>query len=137
MTEPIQETRKLVIYDAPGSKQEQVPEHTNHALPKHIPTGDTTTMARVLWYITGAIIALLAMRYGLSLLAANRANAFADLIYAVSYPFAAPFFGLFGYQVSYVISRFEIGIFVAMIAYVLIGYGLVNLVAINKRDREV
>lgn len=132
MAEQIQETTKRTIYD--DGEPNRVVEHRAAATDT---TDKTTTTARVIWFITGAVVVLLAMRFGLSLLGANRGNAFADLIYTVSYPFAAPFFGLFGYQVSYGVSRFEIETLVAMAVYALVGYGLVRLVTINKPNREV
>jgi hypothetical protein len=141
MAERIQETRERVIRD--DSEPEQVVRRvttrtTNDDVVTATDTADSTkTAARVVWYVTIAIITLLAMRFGLSLLGANRGNAFADLIYSLSYPFAAPFFGLFGYQVSYGLARFEIETLVAMAVYALLGYGIVRLMTINRRDQTI
>lgn len=135
MAEQIQETTKRVVYD--DDTTEQVVRDTDRSEQAAPKTDATVTTARVIWFITGAIVTVLALRFGLSLLGANRGNPFADLIYSLSYPFVAPFFGLFGYQVSYGVSRFEIETLVAMAVYVLVGYGLVKLVTINRRDRVV
>jgi YggT family protein len=75
---------------------------------------------RIVYTIGGILITLLALRVLLSLLGANRENGFADLIYGVTYPFVAPFFGLFGYEIEYGVSRFEMETVVAIIVYALL-----------------
>lgn len=89
--------------------------------------------ARVVWYITGVIIALLALRLILQLLGANEGNAFVDLVYGLSGVFAAPFFGMFSYEPSYGVSYFEVSTFVAILIYALIGWGLARLFTIGDR----
>ena len=137
MAGQVQEVKRRVVYD--DGRTEEVVKRTDSDVVEtdtaHVDS--STTIARVVWYITGALVVVLAMRFGLSLLGANRGNAFADLIYTISYPFVAPFFGLFGYQVSYGVSRFEIETLIAMVVYLVIGYGLARLVTINRRDRGV
>lgn len=93
----------------------------------------TSTAERIVYYILGILMALLAFRFVLSLLGANRENAFASLIYGISYPFVAPFFGLFGYRVQYGVARFEIETLVAMAVYALIAYGIVKLIRISRK----
>jgi uncharacterized protein YggT (Ycf19 family) len=135
MAEQFQQTTKQVIHD--DGTSERISERTSTGVQEEPATTDSTvTAARVIWYMVGAIATILAIRFGLSLLGANRGNPFADLIYTISYPFVAPFFGLFGYQVSYGVSRFEIETLVAIAIYVVLGYGLVRLVTINRRDRD-
>lgn len=91
--------------------------------------------ARVVWFIAGIIIALLALRFLLSLLGANRGNAFANFIYDTSHPFVAPFFGLFSYDnINYGVSRFEVYTLVAIVVYALIAYGLARLLTINRPE---
>lgn len=90
-----------------------------------------STLARVIWFIAGVIIALLAIRFVFVLLGANQNNGFVDLIYTLSYPFAVPFFGVFGYSVHYDISRFETSTLVGIVIYALIAWGLARLVTIR------
>jgi hypothetical protein len=90
--------------------------------------------ARVVWYITGVIVALLGLRLILQLLGANEGNAFVDLVYSLSGIFAAPFFGMFSYEPSYGVSYFEVSTLVAMLIYALIGWGIARLFTLN-RDR--
>ena len=88
--------------------------------------------ARVVWFIAGVILTLLAFRFLLSLLGANESNAFASFIYDASYPFVAPFFGLFSYEFEAGRSQFEISTLVAMAVYAVIAAGIARLVTINK-----
>jgi hypothetical protein len=88
--------------------------------------------ARIVWFIAGIILVLLAFRLVLMLLGANPSNAFAHFIYTVSYPFAVPFFGLFGYNLHYGVSRFEVSTLVAMAVYAIIAYGLARLLTIKR-----
>jgi uncharacterized protein YggT (Ycf19 family) len=94
------------------------------------PTGPMIA-ARVIWFIAGILLTLLAFRFVLALLGANPNNAFADFIYTTSHPFVAPFFSLFNYQLQYGVSRFEIYTLVAMAVYGIVAYGLVRLVTIT------
>lgn len=97
-------------------------------------TSSSVVAARVVWYITGVVVSLLALRLLLQLLGANEGNAFVDLVYSLSGVFAAPFFGMFSYEPSYGVSYFEVSTVVAMLIYALIGYGLARLFTLN-RDR--
>ena len=51
---------------------------------------------RLTWFAVGLIEGLLALRFALAMLGANAANGFAALVYAVTWPFVAPFRTLFG-----------------------------------------
>ena len=92
---------------------------------------------RVIWYVAGVIIVLLLMRFMLSLLGANRGNGFADFVYGLSYPFAAPFFGLFSYTARYGVSRFEFETLVAALVYALVAWGIVKAIEIGGRRTDV
>ena len=94
----------------------------------------TSLAARIVWFIAGVIIVLLAFRFVFVLLGANPSNGFANFIYTASHPFAAPFFGLFGYSLHYGVSRFELSTLVAMLVYALIAYGLARLFTIADRQ---
>jgi len=92
--------------------------------------------ARIVYIIAGVIITLLAFRFVLSLLGANRDNAFAELIYGMSYPFAAPFFGLFNYEAQYGVARFEVETLVAIAVYAFITWLIIRLIEVGA-NREV
>jgi hypothetical protein len=91
-------------------------------------------IARIIWFVTGVILLLLAFRFVFALLGANPSNGFANFIYTTSHPFVAPFFGLFHYNVvNLSFSRFEIYTLVAMAVYAVIGWMLAYLATINRR----
>lgn len=90
--------------------------------------------ARIINLIGTTIIGLLALRFLLSLFGANRGNMFADFIYTVSYPFVAPFFGLFNYTPQFGTVRFEFETLVAILAYALLMTLLIRAVTIDRRN---
>jgi hypothetical protein len=92
---------------------------------------------RVIYYIAGFIIALLALRLVLLLLAANQGAPFVDFVYALSGIFAWPFYGIFSYQPSYGQSTFEISTVVAIIVYALIAMGLAKLFSLTSNRSDV
>lgn len=101
-----------------------------------VSTSGNTLAARVIWYIAGVLLILLAARFTLALLGANPNNGFANFIYTVSHPFVAPFFSLFGYNLRYGVSHFETYTLVAMAVYAVIAYGLSKLVTLNRPVRQ-
>lgn len=92
---------------------------------------------RIVYYVVGVIIALLALRIVLLLLAANEGSAFVDFVYAVSGLFAMPFYGMFNYTPTYGQSVFEISSLVAIIVYALIGVGIAKLFSLTKSSDAV
>jgi hypothetical protein len=89
--------------------------------------------ARIIYFIGGLLIALLAIRFLLALLGANPGNGFADFIYTVSHPFVVPFFGLFNYDETLGVHRFEYETLVAIVVYAIVMELLVRLVTIGSR----
>lgn len=99
---------------------------------------DTSVIARrVIYYISGFIIALLALRLILLLLAANQGAPFVDFVYGLSGVFAWPFYGIFSYQPSYGQSVFEISTVVAIIVYALIAMGLAKLFTLTSNRSDI
>jgi len=91
---------------------------------------------RVISYLTGFIVALLALRFVLLLLGANEANGFVSLVYGLSGIFAAPFYGIFNYEPVYENSVVEVSTLVAMAIYSLIGWGLAKLFTLGSNHPE-
>lgn len=87
---------------------------------------------QVIWLVAGVLEALLALRFVLALLGANIGNAFAHFIFSLTYPFVAPFFGLFGYTFQYGVSHLEIETIVAMLVYAAVAWGITKLVNIVR-----
>ena len=94
----------------------------------------STLAQRIIWYIAGVVLVLLAFRFVLTLLGANPNNAFANFIYEVSHPFVSPFFGLFGYDLEYGVSRFEVFTLVAMAVYGVVAWGLAQIFTLKDPD---
>jgi hypothetical protein len=87
---------------------------------------------RLIYYVGGVIMSIIALRIILSLMGANRGNGFASFVYSVSYPFVAPFFGLFNYKMQYGVSRFEFESLVALVVWGMITAAIARLVTITR-----
>lgn len=87
--------------------------------------------SRVVWYIAGFIIALLAIRIILFLLGANQGSGFVDFIYAVSGVFAAPFTGIFPTP-AYGAFALDTASLVAIVVYALLAWGISKLFTLNR-----
>ncbi|MBC7764499.1 YggT family protein [Microbacteriaceae bacterium] len=91
---------------------------------------------RVIWYIAGFIITLLAIRFVLFMLGANRDSGFVDFIYSVSGVFAAPFQNIFPAPV-YGQFFFDTASLVAMAVYALVAWGIAKLFTLNSARTDV
>jgi len=92
---------------------------------------------RIVYYIGGVIMALLAVRFVLALLGAAQGNAFVDFVYGLSAVFVAPFYGIFG-EPTYGVSQFETSTLVAIIIYGLLTVGIGKLFTLDStRTDEV
>lgn len=91
-----------------------------------------TVLERLVYLVGGIIIALLALRFLLALLGANKGSGFADFIYNASHPFVAPFFGLFNYDEQFGVSRFEFETLVAIVVYAIVMAILARLVTLGS-----
>ena len=129
MVEQTQETQEAVTSTPQGVVR-------SSSVSSESSVGGVSMVARIINYIFGILLSLLVIRFVLSLLGANQGNPFADFIYSLTYPFVAPFFGLFGYTMKYGVARFELETVVAMIVYALVAFGLVRLVTINQAVPE-
>jgi hypothetical protein len=87
---------------------------------------------QVVWYILALIEILLGFRVALQFLGANTRNIFTLLVYSLSEPLVAPFFGIFG--VTRVVDRstIEWTTLFAMIVYVFLAWAIVKLLFIIK-----
>ena len=92
---------------------------------------------RVVWFFVGLIVVFLALRVLLLLLAANQGSLFVDFVYAVGGMFAAPFYGIFSYTPAYGQSVLEISSLVAIVVYILVGWGITKLLTLTRPQEEV
>jgi uncharacterized protein YggT (Ycf19 family) len=130
MTEQIQQIRK-VTNEGMATKTTRVIDD-DMSTAQAVPAERSNMATRVIWFITGVLLTLLAFRFALVLLGANPSNGFANFIYSASHPFVAPFFGLFGYSLHYGVSRLELSTLVAMAVYALVAFGLSRLFTIRE-----
>ena len=126
MAEVIRETEPVRDDGAQPVRRTQVVDNRDQVV-----THDSVA-ARVVWLIAGIIATILAFRFVLILMGANSANGFANFIYSVSHPFAAPFFGLFSYTQQYGQSRFELSTLFAIAVYLLVAFGIAKAITIRR-----
>lgn len=90
---------------------------------------------QVAWFCIGVIVALIALRFSLKLLGASSQAAFVGFMYGVTSPLVAPFRGIFPdtAQGFYV---FEASSLVAIVIYLLLGWGIVALIKILTAPRR-
>lgn len=86
---------------------------------------------QVVWYVLNAVEAILAFRFFLKLLGANPNAAFTHFIYALTYPFVAPFQAVFG-STRVLGSTFEWTTLLAMFVYWLLAWAIVRLIVMSK-----
>lgn len=98
-------------------------------------TNSSVVAARVVWYIVGFIVVLLALRVVFYLLGANEVG-IVGFIYALSSVFVAPFSGIFAAP-TYGTHYFDTASLVAMVVYSLIGWGITKLFTLTHRDATV
>jgi YGGT family len=90
--------------------------------------------AAVVGFIVGVVDILIAARFLGKLFGASAQSAFVSFIYTVSGPLVAPFQGIFGNGGSKA-NSFETADLVAIVAYAVIGWGLVMLIRIVTAPR--
>lgn len=94
-------------------------------------TSGGTLAKRIVYYIGGVIIALIALRFIFLLLGANQGSGFVDFIYGLSSIFVAPFVGIFG-EPTFGVSYVETSSIVAIVVYALITMGIGKLFTLNR-----
>jgi hypothetical protein len=112
-----------------GPAGEQVVHSEHVSIPSDAAqrAGGVARAKQIIYFIFGAIEALLAVRFILFALGANEVSGFVRLIYGLSRPFALPFQGIFG-EPTLGASVFEWASLVGIVVYALVAYGLARLV---------
>ncbi len=91
-------------------------------------TRPANKLIQLVYFIIGVLVALLGIRFILQLLGASEASAFVRFIYSLTEPLVAPFYGVFQTTIAYGTARLELETLVAMIVYLLIGWGVASLI---------
>lgn len=86
---------------------------------------------QVVWYLFTLLEILLVFRFGLKFAGANPGAGFTSFIYAVTWPFAAPFIAVFR-STSVGDQMFEWTTLLAMVVYFLVAWGIVSLLSMSK-----
>ena len=86
---------------------------------------------QIAWYLLSLLEVILAFRFFLKLTGANPSAGFTSFIYALSWPFSAPFLAVFPRTVVEG-SIFEWTTLLAMIVYWLVAIGIVRLFLMSK-----
>lgn len=87
---------------------------------------------QVVWYILSVLEAMLAIRFALKLLGANPVAGFSSFIYGITYPFAAPFLGVFKSSKPVAGSVFEWTTLLAMLVYWLLAVAIIKLFLMSR-----
>jgi hypothetical protein len=87
----------------------------------------TFKATQMIWLLLGLLEAVLALRVVFKLIGVNATNSFATLLYGFTNIFVAPFASLTGAPAAGGMV-FEISTIIAMIVYLLIGWGLERIV---------
>jgi hypothetical protein len=97
------------------------------------------TAEYVIYFIFGLLEILLVFRLVFKLMGANPASSFVNFIYSATRIFILPFEGIFRKGLTEGIettSILEPSTFVAIIVYILIGWGIVKLVHVFSREKQ-
>lgn len=105
-----------------------------HHAKRHATAGEGTNIlvARAIYVIFAIIITVIMVRMIMLLMGIGAAEPFARFIYELSTVFVVPFFLIFGYAPAYGAPVFEISFLVAMLVYILVGWGLAVLVMLGS-----
>lgn len=93
------------------------------------------TAVRVAWFVVALISTLIGIRFVLKMLGASPSAEFVGFVYGITSPLVAPFRGIFADNGSgfYI---FEASSLVAIAIYLLLGWGIVNLIKIVTAPRR-
>lgn len=117
--------RVEIVRDNYGERQERIVENVG--------AERQTILSKIIlfiWVGTGILEFLILLRMLLMLLAANRANFFAQAVYGITDLFLWPFTGLFPSPNAGNGMVLEISSFVALLVYAVAAWGLVQLIKI-------
>ena len=126
---PVDEAaRDIYTQRVSGPAGEQVVHSEHVSLPSNAArrVANLARAKQIIYFIFGAIEALLAVRFILFALGANEASGFVRFIYGLSRPFVLPFQGIFS-EPTLGASVVEWASLVGIIVYALVAYGLARL----------
>jgi hypothetical protein len=87
--------------------------------------------SQIVWYVLGILEIILAFRFVLKLTGANPLAGFTSFIYAITWPFTAPFLTVFP-MTSVESSVFEWTTLLAMLVYWIVAWAIIKLFMMSK-----
>ncbi len=128
------EIERNIVHQNPQTGSSEA-THTQEHVPSRAAVSEKQAIKAdaYVWYVIGVIDVLLALRFVFLLLGAQNTG-FTSILYQVSYPFVAMFKGIFpspGNSTGY----FDTSAILAVIVFLLLGWGIVSLIDITKRNR--
>lgn len=99
----------------------------------------TSVVSRIVQLVVGIIEGLLALRLVFRLLGANPNTGFVQFVYSITDPLVAPFAGIFrtpSVQGNVAAATIDTSTIVAMIVYALIGWIIIKVATLNRRNQE-
>lgn len=105
-----------------------------------IEASSSQTTEYLIYYIFGALEILLAFRMVLKIAGASLASGFVNMIYAVTGILIMPFEGIFRRGIAQgaeTTSVFEPATLVAIVVYAIVAWGIVKLVRISSKEKQV
>jgi hypothetical protein len=104
-----------------------------------IEASPTQTIEYLVYYVFGALEVLLGFRLILKMTGASVYSGFVQLIYGLTNIFISPFEGIFRRGIAQggqTTSVFEPSVFVAILVYAVVAYGIVRLVRISSGEKQ-
>ena len=138
-TEPVSYPQQPYVNNGPTYPDNTVPpqnQPVQHQVERREEVYDDPNMRRangrywaatVIYFLLTILEIILALRFVFRFLGANQGNGFVMWLYSFSYPFVAPFKGIFTDPSLGYAHVFEVSTLIAMLIYALIAWGLVAL----------
>lgn len=132
-----QTTQDLYIPNPHNDIIENVPStDRDFVIQEYEPAGSSSIRAyQIIWFGFGVIETLLVFRFVLEMVGANTYSNFTNLVYTLSYPFAAPFFGILPSTGNGIIL-IEWTTLIGMAVYLVITYGLLEVIHMMTPIRD-
>jgi len=96
----------------------------------------SSAIAALITAVGGLIVLVLGIRFILSALQVDRLAEPASFVYNASFPFVAPFFGLFNYQQQMGVIRFEYQTVIAIAFWALVTWALAWLISSTAKEES-
>jgi uncharacterized protein YggT (Ycf19 family) len=125
--------REVVRQESVGPAAPVTPVTSSRTVTSYRSYDDRIILA--VWWVVGFLNTIIAIRFLLKLFGASTQSSFVRFMYDITAPLVAPFHGIFN-TVSEGRAVLEPESLVAMVIYTLIGWGIISLIRLIKRNRS-